>query len=48
MFPTLPVMEQGYLAWAREHPYPDMPTSAAPSTTVGPATSPSADPQPSV
>ena len=48
MFPTLPVMEQGYLAWAREHPYPDMPTSAAPSTTVGPATSPPADLPPSV
>jgi SulP family sulfate permease len=39
MFPTLPVMEQAYLAWASEHPYPDMPTSAA--------RSPSADPQPS-
>jgi SulP family sulfate permease len=37
MFPTLPVMEQEYLAWASEHPYPDTPTSAA--------TSPSADPQ---
>ena len=48
MFPTLPVMEQKYLAWASEHPYPDMPTSAAPSTTAGPATSPSADPQRSV
>ena len=47
LFPTLGDMEQGYLAWASEHPYPDMPTSAAPSTTVGPATSPSADPQPS-
>jgi len=47
LFPTLPVMEQGYLAWASEHPYPDTPTSAAPSTTVGPATSPSADPPPS-
>jgi SulP family sulfate permease len=22
MFPTLPVMEQGYLVWASEHPYP--------------------------
>jgi SulP family sulfate permease len=47
MFPTLPVMEQAYLAWASEHPYPDRPRSAGPSTTVGPATSPSADPQPS-
>jgi SulP family sulfate permease len=47
MFPTLGDMEQGYLAWASEHPYPDMPTSAATSTTVGPATSPSTDPQPS-
>ena len=47
MFPTLPVMEQGYLAWASEHPYPDTPTSAAPSTTVGPTTSPSPDPRPS-
>ena len=47
MFPTLPVMEQAYLAWASEHPYPDMPPSAAPSTTVGPPTSPSADPPPS-
>jgi len=46
MFPTLPVMEQGYLAWASEQPNPDMPTSAAPSTTAGP-TSSSADPQPS-
>jgi SulP family sulfate permease len=36
MFPTLPVMEQEYLAWASEHPYPDTPTPAA--------TSPSADP----
>jgi hypothetical protein len=48
MFPTLPVMEQKYLAWASEHPYRDMPTSAATSTTAGPATSPSADPQRSV
>ena len=48
MFPTLPVMEQEYLAWASEHPYPDMPASAATSTTAGPATSPSADPQRSV
>jgi SulP family sulfate permease len=47
MFPTLPVMEQEYLAWASKHPYPDMPTSAARSTTVDLATSPSADPQPS-
>jgi len=47
MFPTLPVMEQGYLAWASEHPYPDTPTSAAPSTTVCPTTSPSPDPRPS-
>jgi SulP family sulfate permease len=45
MFPTLPVMEQEYLAWASEHPYPDMPTSAATSTTADPATSPSADPE---
>ena len=47
MFPTLPVMEQGYLVWASEHPYPDMPTSADTSTTVGPASSPSPDPRPS-
>ena len=47
MFPTLPVMEQEYLAWASEHRYPDMPTSAATSTTPGRATSPSADPPPS-
>jgi sulfate permease, SulP family len=46
MFPTLGDMEQGYLALASEHPYPDTPTSAAPSTTVGPATPPSIDPQP--
>ena len=32
MFPTLPVMEQEYLAWASKHPYPDMPASAAGST----------------
>ena len=31
MFPTLPVMEQAYLAWASEHPDPDMPRSAAKS-----------------
>jgi sulfate permease, SulP family len=47
MFPTLPVMEQAYLAWASEHPYPDMPPSAVQSSTAGPATSPSADSQPS-
>jgi hypothetical protein len=47
MFPTLPVMEQAYLAWASEHPHPDTPASAATSTTVDPVTSPSADPQPS-
>ena len=34
MFLTLPVMEQAYLAWASEHPYPDMPTSATTSTTA--------------
>jgi SulP family sulfate permease len=47
MFPTLPVMEQAYLAWAREHPYPDMPTPGTPTTTASPARPPSTDPPPS-
>jgi subtilisin family serine protease len=46
MFMTLPVMEQTYLAWASEHPYPDVPSAATP-TTAGPATPPSENPQPS-
>ena len=46
MFPTLGDMEQAYLTWASKHPYPHAPASAT-STTVDPATSPSADRQPS-
>jgi SulP family sulfate permease len=47
MFPTLPVMEQAYLAWAGRHPYADPTPPAAASTTPRPTPRPSADPEPS-
>ena len=36
MFPTLPVMEQGYLTWARQHPNPHPPPSPHPLNTSQP------------